>query len=144
MGRRGLVSFAVVVAAGVIAAAQAPQSGDRRLPRIVAAGSASGALLLRTLDATVDSMRRSGELVLSRTRTDTVLLAPAGQAPQLLETAAVPGDAEAIARMGRYLLAGTLLLDVQGRRVDLPLSDPADGSEKPWHQIAVPAAASVR
>jgi Zn-dependent metalloprotease len=38
----------------------------------VAVGVADGTLL-RSWDATVDAMRRGGELVLTRTRTDTVL-----------------------------------------------------------------------
>ena len=72
MGRRGLASCAVLVVAGVAVAAQSPQTGAPRQPRTVAVGVADGTLL-RSWDATVDSMRRGGELVLSRTRTDTVL-----------------------------------------------------------------------
>lgn len=72
MGRRGLASCAVLVVAGVAVAAQSPQTGAPRQPRAVAVGVADGTLL-RSWDATVDSMRRGGELVLSRTRTDTVL-----------------------------------------------------------------------
>jgi bacillolysin len=72
MGRRRLASCAVVVAAGVLVSAAAPQDTGLRRSGLVAVTSQSGALL-RSWDATVDSMRRSGELILSRTRTDTVL-----------------------------------------------------------------------
>src|SRR5262249_55715922 len=72
MGRRGLASCAVIMAAGVIVAARAPQNIEPRTPRILALSAANGTLL-RTWDAPVDSMRRSGELVLNRTRTDTLL-----------------------------------------------------------------------
>jgi bacillolysin len=72
MGRRGLASCAVIVAAGAVLAARAPQSTESRRPRIVAVSAADGTSL-RAWDATVDSMRRSGELVLSRTRSDTLL-----------------------------------------------------------------------
>jgi bacillolysin len=72
MGRRGLASCAVIVAAGAALAARAPQSTESRRPRIVAVSAADGTSL-RAWDATVDSMRRSGELVLSRTRSDTLL-----------------------------------------------------------------------
>ena len=61
-----------LVVAGVAVAAQSPQTGAPRQPRTVAVGVADGTLL-RSWDATVDAMRRGGELVLSRTRTDTVL-----------------------------------------------------------------------
>ena len=53
-------------------------------------------------------------------------LAPVGQTPQWLETAAVMGDAKALSRAGRYLMVGTLLLDVDGRPVELPLADARD------------------
>jgi hypothetical protein len=55
-------------------------------------------------------------------------VAPVGQAPQWLETASVMGDAKALGRAGRYLMAGTLLLDVAGRPVELPLSDERDAA----------------
>jgi bacillolysin len=71
MERRSLASCAVILAAGVIVAAQSPQPGGRR-SGVVAMTSQSGSAL-RSWDATVDAMRRNGELVLSRTRTDTVL-----------------------------------------------------------------------
>ncbi len=72
MGRRGLASCAVLVVAGVAVAAQSPQTSAPRQTRAVAVGVADGTLL-RSWDATVDAMRRGGELVLTRTRTDTVL-----------------------------------------------------------------------
>ena len=58
--------------AGVAVAAQSPQTIAPRQTRAVAVGVADGTLL-RSWDATVDAMRRGGELVLTRTRTDTVL-----------------------------------------------------------------------
>jgi Zn-dependent metalloprotease len=72
MGRRGLASCAVLVVAGVAVAAQSSQTVAPRQTRAVAVGAADGTLL-RSWDATVDAMRRGGELVLTRTRTDTVL-----------------------------------------------------------------------
>ena len=72
MGQRGLASCAVIVAAGVLVAAQAPQEPGPR-PAGAVAVTAQNAALLRSWDARVDAMRRSGELVLSRSRADTVL-----------------------------------------------------------------------
>jgi bacillolysin len=72
MGWRGLASCVAIIAAGVIVAAEAPQTAGSRRTGIVAANARDGAQL-RSWDATVDAMRRSGELVLSRTRADTVL-----------------------------------------------------------------------
>ncbi|HVE85239.1 MAG TPA: IPT/TIG domain-containing protein, partial [Myxococcales bacterium] len=51
---------------------------------------------------------------------------PVGEPPRLLERAVVFGDAKTVAFLGRYLLAGTLALDVQGRKVELPLELPDD------------------
>ena len=72
MGRRGLASCAAIVAAGVIVTAQSPQGTAGRRTGVVAVTSQTGALL-RSWDTTVDAMRRSGELVLTRSRTDTLL-----------------------------------------------------------------------
>ncbi|HEX8697913.1 MAG TPA: IPT/TIG domain-containing protein, partial [Myxococcaceae bacterium] len=55
-------------------------------------------------------------------------VAPVGQQPRWLETAAVTGDAKALARAGRYLMVGTLLLDVNGRAVEMPLTDARDAA----------------
>jgi len=71
MKRRALVLCLVIAAAG-IAAAQAPSRGGSPASGVIAVTSQNGALL-RSWDATVESMRRSGDLVLSRTRADTVL-----------------------------------------------------------------------
>ncbi|MHB8877329.1 MAG: IPT/TIG domain-containing protein, partial [Myxococcaceae bacterium] len=46
-----------------------------------------------------------------------------GQVPQALDTASVFGDAKTLAFAGRYLLVGTLVLDVNGTAVELPLSN---------------------
>jgi hypothetical protein len=62
----------VIVAAGALMAAQSSQPAGARRSGVVAVTSQNGALL-RSWDATVDAMRRSGELVLSRSRADTVL-----------------------------------------------------------------------
>ena len=55
-------------------------------------------------------------------------VAPVGQQPRWLETAAVTGDAKALARAGRYLMVGTLLLDVSGRAVEMPLTEADDAA----------------
>ena len=72
MHRLGLASCALLIAAGALVAAQSSQDAGGRRAGIVAVTSANGAAL-RSWDATVDAMSRSGELVLSRKRTDTVL-----------------------------------------------------------------------
>jgi bacillolysin len=72
MGRRGLASCAVIIAAGVAVGARAPQNTGSQRSGPVAVSSDDGSLL-RAWDATVDAMRRSGELVLKRARTDTLL-----------------------------------------------------------------------
>jgi bacillolysin len=72
MGRVGLATCAVVIGAGVLVGARAPQSaGSQRFGHVSVSSYDAG--LLRAWDATVDAMRRSGELVLTRTRTDTLL-----------------------------------------------------------------------
>ncbi len=72
MARRTLVSCAAVLAAGVFVAAQAPQNPAARRYGAVAVTSQDRALL-RSWDATVDSLRRNGVLTLVRSRADTVL-----------------------------------------------------------------------
>jgi thermolysin len=72
MVRRGLASCAAIITAGVVVAGQSPQGVPSRRAGVIAATSQNAALL-RSWDATVDAMRRSGELVLTRSRTDTVL-----------------------------------------------------------------------
>ena len=72
MGQRALALCAVIIAAGVLVAAQAAQEAGPRLTGAVAV-TAQNASLLRSWDARVDAMRRSGELVLSRSRADTLL-----------------------------------------------------------------------
>ncbi len=54
--------------------------------------------------------------------------APVGQPAKALGTAAATGDVKTVAFMGRYLLAGTLVLDVNGTPVELPLDRPEDAS----------------
>ena len=71
MRRRGLVSCLVIAAAG-IAAAQAPSRPGSPGSGAIAVTSQNGTSL-RSWDATVEAMRRDGDLVLSRTRADTVL-----------------------------------------------------------------------
>ena len=71
MRRRGLVSCLVIAAAGMVAA-QAPVRNGTSSSGLVAVTSQNGPLL-RSWDATVDAMRRDGNLVLSRSRADTVL-----------------------------------------------------------------------
>ena len=71
MRRRGLVSCLVVAAAGVLAAQAPARTGAA--PAGVIAVTAQNTQLLRSWDATVEAMRRDGDLVLSRTRVDTVL-----------------------------------------------------------------------
>jgi len=71
MRRRGLVSCLVVAAAGVLAAQAPARTGAA--PAGIIAVTAQNTQLLRTWDATVEAMRRDGDLVLSRTRVDTVL-----------------------------------------------------------------------
>jgi bacillolysin len=72
MGRRGVASCVVMMAAGALVAARTPQDAGPQRTGTVAVTSQNGALL-RSWDATVDTMRRNGELVLTRSRTDTVL-----------------------------------------------------------------------
>ncbi|HZI13948.1 MAG TPA: IPT/TIG domain-containing protein, partial [Myxococcus sp.] len=51
---------------------------------------------------------------------------PVGQPPYALERAQVVGDARTLAFADNYLLVGTLLLDVNGRTVELPLDQASD------------------
>ncbi|MFP2932271.1 IPT/TIG domain-containing protein, partial [Pyxidicoccus sp. 3LG] len=53
---------------------------------------------------------------------------PVGQPPYALERAQVVGDARTLAFADNYLLVGTLLLDVNGRAVELPLELASDQS----------------
>ncbi|HYO67364.1 MAG TPA: IPT/TIG domain-containing protein, partial [Archangium sp.] len=53
---------------------------------------------------------------------------PQNAAPSLLERAPVVGDARTMAFMGRYLLVGTLVLDVGGTAVELPAQDSTQAS----------------
>ncbi|HEX8440228.1 Ig-like domain-containing protein, partial [Archangium sp.] len=53
---------------------------------------------------------------------------PTDEPPRLLERAAVIGDAQTLAFMGRHLLVGTLVLDVGGKAVELPIQDPTQAS----------------
>ena len=64
--------FLAVLAAGTLLAAQAPQGGAARRGRTIAAGSRD-IVLLRNFNMTVDAMRRSGELVVRKIRTDTMI-----------------------------------------------------------------------
>jgi Zn-dependent metalloprotease len=67
-----LASCVVLIGTGVLLGAQSTQpTGTPR--RGVVAATSDNTAALRSWDATVDSMSRSGELVLSRRRTDTVL-----------------------------------------------------------------------
>ncbi|MEO7272606.1 MAG: hypothetical protein ABIX28_19980, partial [Vicinamibacterales bacterium] len=72
MRRRALVSCLVVAAAGMVAAQAPGLNGGSRLGTV--AVTSQNAPLLRSWDATVEAMRRDGDLVLSRSRSDTVLL----------------------------------------------------------------------
>jgi thermolysin len=72
MGWRTLASCAAVLAAGVFVAAQAPQAPPPRTSGPIAITSQNRALL-RSWDATIESLRRNGDLTLVRSRADTVL-----------------------------------------------------------------------
>jgi Zn-dependent metalloprotease len=72
MRHLSLASCVVLIGTGALLGAQSTQpTGTPR--RGVVAATSDNAAALRSWDATVDSMSRSGELVLSRRRTDTVL-----------------------------------------------------------------------
>ncbi len=71
MGRHAIASCAALLAAGAILAAQPGQdSGSRRANIAVTSRDQA---LLRSWDASIDAMARDGELLLSRTRTDTII-----------------------------------------------------------------------
>ena len=70
MNRRGLAACLAVLVGGVLVTAQSPAGTART--GVISVGSRDG-LQLRAWDTTVDAMSRSGELVLSRTRNDTLL-----------------------------------------------------------------------